>query len=98
MQQRIAELERMADDIEEPAEPVLAAVAAPSPEFVQMQQRLANVERKLNQVRERDIFCYRCGEGDGHMATDCVNPPNKKLVDEKMAARRQRRQRHKPLN
>ena len=92
MQQRLAELERLAaDDIEPPPpDPVH------SPEFIQMQQRLANVEQKLK-VRNRDIFCYRCGKSDGHMATECFEPPNKQLVDEMMAARRQRRSR-KPLN
>lgn len=54
---------------------------------VQLQQRVAQLERRNFKVRG---FCYRCGE-DGHFATDCENPPNKELVSKKRDARQKAR-------
>ena len=93
MQQRLAELESLAASIEPGPAP---QPPEPSAEFVQLQQRLASVEQKLT-VRKRNIFCYRCGQ-DAHMATECENPANKKLVEEKVAARRQRQNKSGHLN
>ena len=71
--------------------PAPTAAAAASPELAQIQQRLASIEQNITQVRSKNfVFCYRCGEADGHFATDCVNPPNKKLVAEKQQERKQR--------
>ena len=54
--------------------------------YAVLQQRIAQLE----QVRNVNIFCYRCGQ-DSHMATECEKPPNKTLVQEKVEARRRRR-------
>jgi hypothetical protein len=62
-----------------------------SSELVQLQQRVARIEKRFSTVRSRNVFCYRCGQ-DGHVATDCQNAPNKKLVQETAEARKKRRQ------
>ena len=80
LQQRLAALEASSG----PVTPVPAP--AVSPDMLQIQQRVAQLE---TQVRS-SVFCYRCGE-DRHLATDCKNPPNKKLVSEKVEARRKRK-------
>jgi hypothetical protein len=86
LRQRVVELEAIAAKL--PATP--PASDSPS-EVVQLQQRMAEIEKKFSTVRGRNVFCYRCGE-DAHLATDCQNPPNRKLVEEKVAERRKRRQ------
>ena len=109
LQQRLADLEAVSSRVDREPEPQDAPstsiaprsepqppVPAPPSELVQLQQRMAHMERQFSTVRNRNIFCYRCGE-DAHMATDCQNPPNKKLVQEKADARRKRRQTN-PLN
>lgn len=45
------------------------------------------VQQLESSVSKPSVFCYRCGQ-DGHVAYDCPNRPNKKLVEEKRAARR----------
>ena len=72
---------------EKPSQPSLPELPS---EIVQLQQRMANLERKVPMVRNHNIFCYRYGE-DAHLATDYQNPPNKKLVEQKVAERRKRR-------
>ena len=82
LRQRVAELESAA--AEKPSQPSVPELPS------EMQQRMVNLERKVPMVRIRNIFCYRCGE-DAHLATDCQNPPNKKLVEQKVAEHRKRR-------
>lgn len=38
-----------------------------------------------------NMFCYRCGLS-GHLAVDCMNPPNRQLVDYMINEHRRRRQ------
>lgn len=87
LRQRVSELEAVAARYEEP-EPDPPSTA-PTPEMAMLQQRLAAVEKKLTGKRGF-VFCYRCGE-DAHLATECVNAPNKALVDQKVAERRKLR-------
>ena len=84
LRQRLAELETAAVQWKAEPEP------QPQSEVIRLQQRVVDLEDKFK-VRSRNIFCYRCGE-DAHMATECGNPPNKKLVQEKVDARKRRRQ------
>ena len=95
LEQRIAELEMVATQetaLSSSATPPQATLqpAALSPEMVQMQQRLAAVEERFTRSRVGKIFCFRCGEDDGHLATDCNNQPNKALVQKKQEERRSR--------
>ena len=87
LRQRVTELETAATAVS-------AGPAMPEPptEMVQLQQRMATLERKFSTGRRRDFFCFRCGEDNSHKATECQNPPNRKLVEEKMAAARNNRQ------
>lgn len=63
-------------------------VASLNQEVAYLQQRLASCEQRLANKKASKIFCYRCGLDDGHMATDCVNPPNKYLVQQKQEERK----------
>ena len=94
LQRRVNKLETMCSKLEAmpfPEEESDELEALPiQPEVAQMQRRLAQLEEKVDKVRSRTIFCYRCGE-DGHLATDCSNAPNKSLVLEKVEKRNQRR-------
>lgn len=74
------------------------AVQEPSPtssaktsETAQLQQRIAELEAQMKDMGKkkssRKVFCYRCGEDD-HVATECMNPPNKTLVEKKEKDRR----------
>ena len=98
LQQRLEQLEAVAaasSSTGAAAAPVLQQPAEeqqPQSEIAQVNQRLARIEQQLSdkpQVRS-DVFCYRCGI-DKHVATDCVNAPNKQLVQQKMEAQRQNR-------
>ena len=88
LQERLAELEAV---VASSSTPPPESTVTPSPqdqEYVLLQQRVASLEKK---VRNNSVFCYRCGE-DFHVATECENAPNKKLVHEKVEARRRRSQ------
>ena len=80
LQQWLAELKTAAAQWEAEPDP------QPQSEIVRLEHHVADLEGKFK-VRGRNIFCYRCGE-DAHMATECVNPPNKKFVQEKVDARK----------
>jgi hypothetical protein len=111
LRQRLTELEATSVGVESEREvPALAVPQMPSsqepephvptasqPGLVQLHQRMATLEEQFSTVRNRNVFCYRCGE-DGHLATDCQNAPNKKLVQEKSEARRKRRPQTNSLN
>lgn len=61
-------------------------------EVIQLQQRITQLESSLKQNNKHTkqkwkIFCYRCGE-DSHFATNCENPPNEKLVKQKIETRK----------
>ena len=87
LRKRVAELEARAEQMETPEPP-----PEPQCEVAQLQHRLAAVEKRLaNGKQQNFIFCYRCGRDDGHVATDCTNPPNKPLVEQRAAERRKRR-------
>jgi hypothetical protein len=98
LQRRVNKLETMCSGLETMNVPEEECedeeVNALNPEVVQMQQRLAQLEEKVNKVRSRSVFCYRCGE-DGHLATECSNPPNKALVLQKVEKRKQHRKESK---
>ena len=83
MQERVAELEKIAAGVTELAPELFES----SPELAQISQRVASMEQRMKQQVRTDIFCYRCGI-DKHMATECTNSPNKQLVREKMETRR----------
>jgi hypothetical protein len=100
LQRRVNKLESMcagleAMTVEDVPEP--ETVEIPRQEVARMQRRLAQLEDKVNKVRSRSIFCYRCGE-DGHVATDCNGPSNKALVLEKVEKRNQRRREYQKQN
>ena len=84
LQQQLKELETAAAQLQLEPEP------QPQSDIIQLQQHDANLEGKFK-VSSHNIFCYWCGEGV-HMATDCNNPPNKKLVQEKVDTRKRCRQ------
>lgn len=81
LQQRVAELEEATVYVEPPQ---------PDGEVARLQQRVAMLEQRLSQVN-RYIFCYRCGQ-DAHKATECNNPANESLVQQKVNDRRKRQQ------
>ena len=88
LQQRVRDLEAMVAGKGASTE---TSKPQQSSELSQVQQRVARLEQRVGQVRNKYIFCYRCGE-DAHLASDCKNLPNKKLVQEKVDARRKHKQ------
>ncbi len=75
-----SELEQLRKELAE-MKVQLASTAALKEATVQAQQ--------TRRVSNRHFYCFRCGEDDDHMAYDCTNPPNKKLVEQKFAQKRQ---------
>ena len=96
LQDRLAQLETRLSEKTETTGKVETQISIESPpeeepsELIQINQRLANIEKRLQSQSKRDFFCYRCGQ-DAHLATDCKNPPNKLLVQQKVEARRKKR-------
>ena len=94
LRRRVAQLEAAASKAEPQPAPTPVAMVTTSPEVAQLQHRLAEVEDKLKVRQNSNIFCYRCGQ-DAHMATECQNPPNKALVQEKREARKKHFDQHR---